>query len=105
MTLPRLTDIEQRAQKATEGPWEQDPFTNALVTIGGDLAVAEDVYTQEDREFISASRQDVPALTAAIRAVLELHKPSNSSTYCPEDADPHPCPTVEAIREHLDVNP
>lgn len=27
MTLPRLTDIEQRAQKATDGPWTVDPPT------------------------------------------------------------------------------
>lgn len=83
MTLPRLTDIEQRANR--------DP---------------------KDADLI--------ALTAATRAVLEPHKPVDiepSDTICHECsfqlpngryivkiAD-WPCPTVQAITEHLDVNP
>lgn len=106
MTLPHLTDIEQRANATT----------------------------------------DVPALTAAIRAVLELHKPKHAifswktglryedpCTTCHGKAGTHecgcwaesdtvhvceacdqpgrtgrgawPCPTVRAIAERLDVNP
>ena len=61
------------------------------------------------------AHHDVPALVAALRAVLELHAPTPSDIYphdvchhphCTDPTDqmeqsPYPCPTVTAIRQHL----
>lgn len=100
MTLPRLTDIEQRA--------------NMVYSPHDSIGVDS---TKADAEFIAASHQDVPALTAAIRAALELHQPIEAlntrynrmqrvCTGCGTDDgnwQTWPCPTVRAITEHLDV--
>jgi hypothetical protein len=91
---PHLRDVEARAEAATEGPWhrhdfghagEQEPssivihtgeFDHASLLLGEGGAVAWmptwDRDEDLDATFIAASRTDVPALTAAIRAVLDL---------------------------------
>ena len=73
--------------------------------------------------FIAHARQDIPALVAAVEAVLELHKPITDDgnslrnwlgmydgkprDYCNEcevdgyTAVPYPCPTVTAIQSAL----
>ena len=63
-------------------------------------------WSPEDAEFIAHARTDVPALVAALRAVLELHAEAGrgSDTYCTHcfpDCFDYPCPTVTAIRQHL----
>ena len=73
--------------------------------------VACDLAT-EDAEFIAHARADVPALVAALRAVLKLHKEDGhgwgpGESFCTECQQgygllvPYPCPTVAAIRQHL----
>jgi hypothetical protein len=74
-----LAAVQQRADSATEGPWDGEEFSNAIVAPAIGLsddgvryaAVAEDVYTMEDCEFITASRTDVPRLVAALTAALD----------------------------------
>lgn len=75
----------------------------------------------EDAEFIAHARTDVPDMAAALRAVLEIHQDGGESqgytdtgTYdfmphcCTECGSlgeygvPYPCPTVTAIRQHLE---
>ena len=61
-------------------------------------------WSPEDAEFIAHARQDVPALVAALRAVLEMHAETPyGCAVCEEQnwALPWPCPTVAAIRQHL----
>ncbi len=131
--MNRLDQIEARANAATEGPWapwrDQDgaPHMNGLLMVGNADAVipegefwVEDVdinpvahtYLPEDREFIAHARTDVPALVAALRAVLKLHKEDGhgwgpGESFCTECQQgygllvPYPCPTVTAIRRHL----
>ena len=116
MTLPRLTDIEQRAQNATPAPWVLIGGGEYVTGAGVLVAPDDGGVSPENAEFIAHSRQDVPALTAAIRAVLELHKPVpmvpgiEEAPVCDGCENPGrfvrwPCPTTEAIRERLDVNP
>ena len=81
--------------------------------------VARDLAT-EDAEFIAHARTDVPALVAALRAVLEVHQDGGESQGYLDDGHygdiphcctecgslgeygvPYPCPTVTAIRQHL----
>ena len=95
--MNRLDKIEARARKG---------------------ALMHDIGPTSDREWAlcaTAIREDVPALVAAMRAVLELHAPTPSDIYphdvchhphCTDPTDqmeqsPWPCPTVTAIRRHL----
>ena len=73
---PRLRDVEARAEAATEGPWRSGkdwimgaPSPSAVTLIA---VTKGDGPQYPDATFIAASRTDVPALTAAIRAVLDL---------------------------------
>ncbi len=64
-----------------------------------------------DPEWAMYADDDVPALVAAVEAVLALHKPVGGPSdprCCPvcvdlsgEYAETYPCPTVEAIRTAL----
>ena len=52
----------------------------------------------------------VPALTAAVRDVLALHREDGygECSHCPDPSDahwrvPYPCPTVRALAAHLDL--
>lgn len=85
----RLAEIQARAEKATDGPWlvgeEVDGVRAGRRTVifaDGALAVRRRVVTvdqtrphhepaERNIEFIAHARTDVPALVAALRAVLE----------------------------------
>ena len=127
--MKRLDDIEARTNNAYPGPWARIRTLagDAVVrTTGGyDIAMTQgygdcDAFMEpENAEFIAHARQDVPALVAALRAVLALHKPvpggvgftdsgyggiSPACDQCgthDEYAIPYPCPTVTAIHQHL----
>ena len=86
-TTDRLNEIEARANAATEGPWEADKYTELDPDGFYELArvIAPDPDDEEDyaigvvhvgilrndAAFIAHARTDVPALVAALRAVLE----------------------------------
>jgi hypothetical protein len=85
---PSLRDVEARAAAATPGPWtvvaeQGNPgYTPHYGVSSRGFTFPDVVYAKSDLEgfgngsrerdanFIAASRTDVPALTAAIRAVL-----------------------------------
>ena len=131
--MNRLDEIEARTTAATEGPWEWEGEAKAEWELGANSLVPSrrpddpvlygygydasgiEVENPADAEFIAHARTDVPALVAALRAVLELHAPTPSDIY-PNDVCHHPhctdptdqmeqshwpCPTVTAIRQHL----
>ena len=132
----RLDEIKARAAAATEGPWEWTQYrVPTLEGWKGDPAtyrwqteVLEADHNGEcgcrsacqleltvlppDAEFIAHARTDVPALLAAVEAVLALHYPitrrhgRQKCAMCSDDwagFDPvtYPCPTVTAIRTAL----
>ena len=128
----RLNEIEARANAATEGPWTPDEYTEVdpdgfyeLARViapdpdGDDWCAIGVVHTgilRPDAEFIAHARTDVPALVAALRAVLDLHRetvewvtPGGDAYYsgcaqqCTDDEgySDYPCPTVRAIEEAL----
>ena len=137
MTRPSLAGIEKRTAAATEGPWvvngpaEQwavissghDSVIHAYTvhdpdcegcTCGGDEA-GHVAISVEDAEFISAARADVPALTAAVRDVLALHREGGEVMgydaegvldylpACIECNHKWPCPTRDRLAAHLDL--
>ena len=93
----RLNEIEARANAATEGPWTPDEYTEVdpdgfyeLARViapdpdGDDWCAIGVVHTgilRPDAEFIAHARTDVPALVAALRAVLDLHRPVRVYAY------------------------
>ena len=121
VTRPSLAGIEQRTAEATEGPWEatQDKCWGEAYPSLNIQRVYE--YTDydparagcepldaEDVAFIAAARTAVPALLAAIRDVLTLHREATCSRgypqgYCDECDHAYPCPTVRALAAHLDL--
>ena len=84
----RLDQIEARANAATEGPWTPDEYTEVdpdgfyelsrviAPDLDGDdwcaIGVVHTGILRPDADFIAAARTDVPALVAALRAVLEV---------------------------------
>ena len=123
--MNRLNEIEARANAATEGPWEL--LGDGEYVSGPGILVAPDDggVTSADAEFIAHARTDVPWLLEqvdrrdkALEKVLRLHPRvvvlhadpefgrMEDDAICGacivnhEPAD-WPCPTVEAIRQHL----
>lgn len=139
----RLDEIKARAEAATEGPWEWTQYrVPTLEGWKGDPAnyrwqteVLEADHNGEcgcrsacqleltvdpaDAEFIAHARTDVPALVAAVEAVLELHALGIGDLFTAEGIEArlehcvectqvehrfvvrYPCPTVAAIRTAL----
>ena len=64
-----------------------------------------------DAEFIAHARADVPALVAALRAVVAIHRPVTvpgevfgtwgEAKQCEDCEQRWPCNTLDAIRQHL----
>lgn len=125
----RLAQIAARADATTDGPWGVDGAAHpgpddSLVVYpledGGAVAYVQPLHA--DAEFIAHARADVPALVAALRAVLDLHKRGPrcrccggtrddgtrierwTCTECPPGS-PHylhwPCATVRAVEAAL----
>lgn len=124
--IQALDEMQDRCGAATPGPWtatydDADKWT-CITGRGRDLGgglwmVCPEVATCEgepdgDAEFIAASRTSLPATVAALKAVLELHRPVDvepSDTICGECSFqlPNgryfgkivewPCPTVATI--------
>jgi hypothetical protein len=72
MTDDELTEIEERCQRPTAGPWES--FIEARDHLSSENFIrtdSKDLYlfgaTPSDLDFIAAAREDVPALIAEIR--------------------------------------
>lgn len=70
----RLDEIKARHQAATEGPWVFD-WPDPDEWIESPFAIAKeewraDITQPENGEFIAHARSDVPALEAALRAVV-----------------------------------
>ena len=128
MSSEQLDAIKARAEAATDGPWRViSDYIPGVIEVEGPTAsndyVAELSADKADLEFIAHARQDIPALAAAVEAVLELHKPITDDgnslrnwlgmgngkprDYCNEcevdgyTAVPYPCPTVAAIQSAL----
>ena len=109
----RLDEIEARADAATTAPWSHclDELRNrtAVHRIGSSEVNADVAFTYRDRdgrgpgmqdaEFIAHARTDVPWLIeqvrkrdAALRAVLDLHKPMRIYEHedsCEDESEEH----------------
>ncbi len=128
----QLDAIKARAEAATEGPWT---WSGSEAPVLGGYAGTSYRYSEEvieaehhgecgcrslcqleltvgkaDAEFIAHSRADIPALVAAVEAVLKLHKEVQwaeswpTCIHCNDgEGSPlaYPCPTVAAIRTAL----
>ena len=119
----RLAQIEARVEAATEGPWDAVQGATpgmVWVELRHRATICDFPYeqgSQEDAEFIAHARQDIPALLAAVREALGLHRPV---PHCPSDTHARsestcpcgvqicgqcyhhwPCPTVRTIEDAL----
>ena len=84
MTFADLRDIEERAEKATKGPWGVNPAGHTVHVLGADgqraprtgMRPCGDMFPhiagaphEADAEFIAHSRTDIPALVAFVRGL------------------------------------
>ena len=124
LTADDLDTIEQRANAATEGPWEASAHDHAagdvpiLDRTGQYLVICPDCgvrggYERVDAEFIAHARSDVPVLVAEVRRlrameqrVRELHEwycagcegtDPECGPMCGHCYDPWPCATIAAL--------
>ena len=120
----RLDEIEARADAATDGPWETRLFDGlpGKKVVGkrepsdlgrGPIVLMQPIFCTEqsadNAEFIAHARTDVPALVAALRAVLNRHRRreayDGNLDYCVVCVHTYgadwPCPDVRAINTAL----
>ena len=108
----RLDEIQARADAATRGPWSiwrsGTDYPQSVVANDDGLSLVAETFTgpqhpAADAEFIAHARTDVPALGAALRAVLELCD-STPLRYRPYDgAEPFMVLGVPAIRSAIEA--
>lgn len=121
----RLAQIRAQAEVATPGPWtvqyllgQGNDLLYALVRVSsGEVKVVGSTLAEADARLIAQARESVPALLAAVEAVLALHRivpmvhengamaivlgyACDGCSYCAEDEDDH-CPTRRAIERAL----
>lgn len=109
--LALLDQLDQAREKATPGPWTSDEY--GLIS-GPDAPADVDHWiasgiAPDDQAAIVAAVNALPALTAALRAALDLHVPLDRGTgpQCQGCATrstftPWPCPTATAITTALE---
>lgn len=97
--IDRLDQIKGRADAATPGPWgwrrNNDGFVEMTAWESAGLC------SDKDGEFIAHARTDVEQMETALRAVLDLHKPTTmdfivgdcAAEDCEHD-DPDDCSTA-----------
>jgi hypothetical protein len=74
LTLERVAECRERAERATKGPWEAKcsghdyPY---IVAHGKQLACGEDFGKMPDAEFCAHARTDIPALCATVEALRD----------------------------------
>ena len=111
--VERLDEIQARADAATDGAWWGSMLGTHVEVFAGEGSGSDPMLASElrpgDAEFIVAARTDIPRLVAALRAVLDLHKPYEQCRepgccrYCEGCEHEWPCPTVRAINAALGV--
>ena len=125
----RLTEIREREQAATTGPWwfDEDELTwrlhgvHAMIPAQMDGLIPEQVMNHQilkapksgtpyaeywpgaaDAAFITSARTDVPALLGALEAVLALHRPDHHKVrQCEFCQSNWPCRTYRDVRAAL----
>lgn len=134
MIQDKIKKIKEQADAASKGPWVVEGMDAGHSKIGmnwwissgdeGDIICDMDAYTrltneavaldegEHDAYFIADSRTNVPAMSEALLAVLEIHQEdvfrgmSNGCVVCgPEPTGPYyPCKTVQKISKSLGVD-
>jgi len=107
----RLTEIQQRADAATDGPWAAHWW--GIESESVDVLVIQDDYesSRQDFEFIAHAREDIPFLLAelaryqaAVRAVRQFADKHEHGALRWEDPLPVPewiPPLRDVLAEHL----
>ena len=117
-----LDESQRLADQATEGPWEADrdqrgetrgvwPTRPGVEQIIGAYVAADGFDSQgwtggtdENLTFIAEARTRLPQAVAALRAVVELHRPMRDygGTVCATCEEPYPCLTIEEVEAALE---
>ena len=108
----KVAEVLDMSDKATIGPWGEDATHGLIGGDGKQIAYRADpdgtvrFNRQEDADFVTNSRLDLPSLAHAIDAVMELHVPHMDTSYnslgkldmyCDHCNTEYPCPTIRAL--------
>ncbi len=119
-----LNEIQERASRATPGPWEAGGMDSghskysmeAWVTTKkmGDQICSMDGLTRSQNEkeakddgeadawFIAHARTDIPNLVVPLKEILELHAPSPDGKTCVACKTAiYPCATIKIMLAYL----
>ena len=106
-----LDESQQLADQATEGPWiaefsgEQGDcvIPHDAQSTREAVAVCRLSYRGADARLIAESRTRFPQAVAALRAVVEVHRPARGywGTECVECEQEYPCLTIEEVEAAL----
>jgi hypothetical protein len=114
--LERLDAIDARTHGASPGTWRVHVAnegvhgeSDAAFVVFDDSAGMFSVLalsnwgTHRDARFAAASRQDVPVMATALRAILNLHTPEQHRGHecCLGCEQRYPCSTVRIIEAEL----
>lgn len=113
-----LAAVEKACDQATPGPWElkvydagirgAQPYALVLASfnVGQFRAVLErhNGGTVGDARLAALSRTAMPAMAAALRDVVRLHRPyAPGLSQCQQCNETMPCETLQAIAKHVQV--
>lgn len=86
--MPPLSEIRERLEKATKGPWTHRVDTNACEVFREKGPYIAGVALPENAEFIAHSREDIPALLKMIEMKDEALKAARRilSIYVTDDS-------------------
>jgi len=125
----QLREIRERAEGATDGPWErvERRFEGGRIrehSVETHAQVIADDLSLNAAEFIAHARTDVPRLVEALEGVLGMHRPMSgydgiageeyeTCAHCMEAGNEPsetpwdyrwPCPTVRSITAALEAS-
>lgn len=105
--VPNHSEIKERANEATEGPWcrydHAGPWVVYQADGRGDCPIADQIVATTDAEFIAHAREDIPALLGVIEELVEGLRAVTDELDRHGFGDFHygPMPREQSVVEHV----
>lgn len=104
ITDDELMQIRERADKATEGPWEAIKF-NYIRPVNGFMAddLVGEATENEDADFIANAREDIPKLLAEIDRLKKRVGEATSLLHLDTELIDKQAAEIKRMREQLQI--
>ena len=105
--LDRLDEIQARADKATDGPWDEYDAQIRHTQIDGftrpNERAAAQRQTAADIDFVMHARTDVPDLVGALHAVLDLCDSTTLECRPGDGSQPYMVVPADVVKAAIEV--